>query len=200
MICHCIVIPLNKRCKKTSYTCTVKVLVILNKVHIYSTCHNIFVLSSLINILFLVHLMNKTCVLSHVNCKSYILYTEYKKSILGFQRPPPAASDDLSQLRSTYRSQLQLIDSLKRQLAELDLGDDEEVRELEMERSLLAGEWNTEDQKLRKVTQMTNVPHVSYDTVTLCFTMLHCHTKKPENMFSVANCGIKYIRHTVTQL
>ncbi len=57
----------------------------------------------------------------------------------------------LAELRETYRRQLGVIAALKQQLADLDLGDDEEVRELEVERSLLAGEWNTEDQRLRKV-------------------------------------------------
>ena len=43
------------------------------------------------------------------------------------------------------------IGSLKRQLTDLEQQEEEEIRELEMERSLLNGEWSAEEQHVAKV-------------------------------------------------
>ena len=58
----------------------------------------------------------------------------------------------LASLRSEKDSQLMTVSSLKKRLTELELKEEDDIRELEMERSLLIGEWNSESENLVKVS------------------------------------------------
>ena len=54
-------------------------------------------------------------------------------------------------LRNEYQSQLQIISNLKKQLNDLELKETEEINQLELERSLLNAEFDSESQKISKV-------------------------------------------------
>ena len=54
-------------------------------------------------------------------------------------------------LRREYQNQLQIISNLKKQLNDLELKETEEINQLELERSLLNAEFDSESQKISKV-------------------------------------------------
>jgi len=54
-------------------------------------------------------------------------------------------------LRQEYQNQLQIISQLKKQLNDLELKETEEINQLELERSLLNAEFDSESQKISKV-------------------------------------------------
>ena len=53
--------------------------------------------------------------------------------------------------RKEYQSQLEVVSNLKRQLNDLELKETEEINQLELERSLLNAEFDSESQKISKV-------------------------------------------------
>ena len=52
--------------------------------------------------------------------------------------------------RNEYQSQLEIVSTLKRQLNDLELKETEEINQLELERSLLNAEFDSETQKISK--------------------------------------------------
>ena len=54
-------------------------------------------------------------------------------------------------MRQEYQNQLQIISHLKKQLNDLELKETEEINQLELERSLLNAEFDSESQKISKV-------------------------------------------------
>ena len=54
-------------------------------------------------------------------------------------------------MRQEYQNQLQIISQLKKQLNDLELKETEEINQLELERSLLNAEFDSESQKISKV-------------------------------------------------
>ena len=54
-------------------------------------------------------------------------------------------------LRADYQNQLQTVSTLKKQLNDLELRETEEINQLELERSLLNAEFDSETQKISRV-------------------------------------------------
>ena len=59
--------------------------------------------------------------------------------------------DELERLHCQRRKQLELVSSLKQTLSDLEQTENEEIGELDFERSLLSGELEAESEKVRKV-------------------------------------------------
>lgn len=60
------------------------------------------------------------------------------------------ASDNAEHFKQDYQAQLQVVSTLKKQLNDLELIETEEINQLELERSLLNAEFDSETQKISK--------------------------------------------------
>ena len=72
-------------------------------------------------------------------------------SSLNGEGSPPSTASELDMMRSDRHNQVLLVSSLKRQLTDLEVREEDERHELEMEKNLLNAEWTSENEQVDKI-------------------------------------------------